>query len=306
MTETNADRQSDEIEALSAIYGDDWRMISDREYNIQIQPENDQSHGVNFEVIFTDDYPTDGPPHYQLSAPWLKGDARLKIQNALNDIYLENVGESIIYLWVEKIREFIQNQQESTGEDSDNEDTESPFCFGDEDIRLAQLEITSPEIVLQQEDESIDWECPPITTGEVIVDRNSRFVGHIAPVFHVKQTKLMLSKLKENKKIATATHNIYAYRILKDEAGGHPTFYQSCEDDGETHAGGRMLHLLQITDARNVMVVVTRWYGGVHLGPDRFKHINNCARILLDQHGYIKSKEEKKGPKSSGGKKKKK
>lgn len=42
--------QSDEIEALSAIYGDDWRMISDREYNIQIQPENDQSHGVNFEV----------------------------------------------------------------------------------------------------------------------------------------------------------------------------------------------------------------------------------------------------------------
>lgn len=43
-------------------------------------------------------------------------------------------------------------------------------------------------------------------------------------------------------------------------------------------------------DACNVMVVVTRWYGGVHLGPDRFKHINNCARQLLEEYGYIKTK----------------
>jgi len=43
-------------------------------------------------------------------------------------------------------------------------------------------------------------------------------------------------------------------------------------------------------DARNVIVVVTRWYGGVHLGPDRFKHINNCTRDLLEAHGYIKDK----------------
>lgn len=56
----------------------------------------------------------------------------------------------------------------------------------------------------------------------------------------------MLSSLKENKKIAAATHNIYACRILKDEHGGHPTFYQMCEDDGETHAGSRLLHLLQV------------------------------------------------------------
>ena len=34
-------------------------------------------------------------------------------------------------------------------------------------------------------------------------------------------------------------------------------------------------------DVRNAVVVVSRWYGGVHLGPDRFKHINNCARTLI-------------------------
>lgn len=307
MTETNVERQKEEIEALTSIYGDDWLMISDHEYNIHITAENDQSHGINLEINFTDGYPKDGPPNYQISAPWLKGESRQKIENALNDVYLENLGESLVYLWVEKIRELVQEILE-TGSKSPNENVSSDeeFCFGDEDIRLAQLELTSPESI-EQADDGSDWECPVITSGEVLVDRNSRFVGHIAPVFHVKQTKLMLSSLKENKKIASATHNIYACRILKDEHGGHPTFYQMCEDDGETHAGSRLLHLLQIVDARNVMVVVTRWYGGVHLGPDRFKHINNCARILLDQHGFIKSKEEKKGPKSSsGGKKKKK
>ena len=34
-------------------------------------------------------------------------------------------------------------------------------------------------------------------------------------------------------------------------------------------------------------VVVSRWFGGVHLGPDRFKDINNVARALLLQEGYV-------------------
>lgn len=72
---------------------------------------------------------------------------------------------------------------------------------------------------------------------------------------------------------------------------------QDSDDDGETAAGGRLLHLLQIVNAENVMVIVTRWYGGVLLGPARFTHINNAARMLLDQEGYIQNH-------SSAGKKK--
>ena len=34
-----------------------------------------------------------------------------------------------------------------------------------------------------------------------------------------------------------------------------------------------------------MMVVVSRWYGGIQLGPDRFKHINNVARVLLQSSG---------------------
>ncbi|XP_031431442.1 protein IMPACT isoform X1 [Clupea harengus] len=108
----------------------------------------------------------------------------------------------------------------------------------------------------------------------------------VVVVFYVFQVRLVLDKLYENKKIASATHNIYAYRIYCEDRN---TFLQDCEDDGETAAGARLLHLLQILDVQNVMVVVTRWYGGILLGPDRFKHINNSARNLLVQEGYTES-----------------
>uniref|UniRef100_A0A8C9WGC9 Impact RWD domain protein n=1 Tax=Scleropages formosus TaxID=113540 RepID=A0A8C9WGC9_SCLFO len=146
---------------------------------------------------------------------------------------------------------------------------------------------------------SEDEELPPIKHGEAITDRRSTFQPHLAPVVTPRQVKMVLDKLYENKKIASATHNIYAYRIFCEDKH---TFLQDCEDDGETAAGGRLLHLLQILDVRNVMVVVSRWYGGILLGPDRFKHICNCARNILVQEGYTESADESS---KAGGKNKK-
>jgi Uncharacterized protein family UPF0029 len=59
------------------------------------------------------------------------------------------------------------------------------------------------------------------------------------------------------------------------------------DDDGETAAGGRLAHLLQILEVPNVLVVVTRYFGGIHLGPDRFKHINQAARAALEVGGFL-------------------
>jgi putative IMPACT (imprinted ancient) family translation regulator len=82
--------------------------------------------------------------------------------------------------------------------------------------------------------------------------------------------------------------------------GPNDTSYQDCDDDGETAAGSRMLHLMQLMDVWDVMVVVTRWYGGILLGPDRFRIINTAAREALLLGGFAKEgKEEakKKGKK---------
>lgn len=62
-----------------------------------------------------------------------------------------------------------------------------------------------------------------------------------------------------------------------------------------------MLHMLQVTKATNVCVVVSRWFGGVHLGPDRFRQINNAARALLEVCGEINGATA--SAKVSGGKK---
>lgn len=77
---------------------------------------------------------------------------------------------------------------------------------------------------------------------------------------------------------------MYAYRIYVEQ---RKNYLQDCNDDGESQAGGRLLHLLQIVDVKNVIVIVTRWYGGIHLGPERFRHINNAARQILEASNLI-------------------
>uniref|UniRef100_A0A8C2B111 Impact RWD domain protein n=1 Tax=Cyprinus carpio TaxID=7962 RepID=A0A8C2B111_CYPCA len=148
------------------------------------------------------------------------------------------------------------------------------------DYSMLKLANQSAQLLSSASD---DEELPLIKHGETITDRRSTFQPHLAAVVTPKQVQRVLNHLYENKKIASATHNIYAYRIYCEDKN---SFLQDCEDDGETAAGGRLLHLLQILDVRNVLVVVSRWYGGILLGPDRFKHINNCARNILIQEGY--------------------
>lgn len=40
-------------------------------------------------------------------------------------------------------------------------------------------------------------------------------------------------------------------------------------------------------EVNNVLVVVTRQFGGTHLGADRFKHINQVARSALELGGFL-------------------
>jgi putative IMPACT (imprinted ancient) family translation regulator len=86
--------------------------------------------------------------------------------------------------------------------------------------------------------------------------------------------------LLSQNKIRRATHNILAYRIVRD-ISGRTTILQDYDDDGESGAGKKLMKLLELSKLENVMVVVSRWFGGILLGPDRFKDINNCARSLL-------------------------
>ncbi|CAH2284962.1 IMPACT isoform X2 [Pelobates cultripes] len=254
--------------------------------------------GTLCKVILPPEYPISAPPLYQLNAPWLRGQDRTILSDSLEELYLQNIGENILYLWVEKVREFlVEKSQTSDAADqgtSLKSTTEENYVDDDHEILLgAELSygLFQNSIVsgYMNDSEATKEDIPTVEHGEPISDRRSTFQAHLAHVVSPLQVKAVLNKLYENKKIAAATHNIYAYRIHSKKTN---TFIQDCEDDGETAAGKRLLHLMQILDARDVMVVVSRWYGGILLGPDRFKHINNCARNILVEHNYTNTMEE--------------
>uniref|UniRef100_A0A3B3WXS1 RWD domain-containing protein n=1 Tax=Poecilia mexicana TaxID=48701 RepID=A0A3B3WXS1_9TELE len=306
--EEDLQAQIEEVEALSSIYGDEWCVIDEasRIFCIKISSDaEEQKLTACLQIILPPDYPSAAPPIYQINAAWLRGSERAKLANSLEDIYVEHAGESILYLWVERIRDFLVEKSHSLGpgevlnvtaeEDVEDDDEDVP------DLRVLRETVEKTHFFL---DQANDEEIPPIKHGSPITDRRSTFQPHLAPVVTPRQVKMVVEKLYENKKIASATHNIYAYRIYCEDKH---SFLQDCEDDGETAAGGRLLHLLQILDVRDVMVVVSRWYGGILLGPDRFKHINNCARNILMDEGYVASTDEacKSGAKTKRSKSKK-
>ena len=50
-----------------------------------------------------------------------------------------------------------------------------------------------------------------------------------------------------------------------------------------------MAALLDMMQVQDVLVVVSRWYGGILLGPDRFKHIATVTRAILVANGFQSS-----------------
>ncbi|KAL9184332.1 hypothetical protein ACHAXT_002418 [Thalassiosira profunda] len=108
-------------------------------------------------------------------------------------------------------------------------------------------------------------------------------VAHVCSVTCMEHVQWALAELLFNdKKVAKATHNMFAYRFTNDD-----TLISDCDDDGEKGSGSKLAALLDMTGVENVLVVVSRWYGGVHLGPARFKWIAGVARDGLVQGGFL-------------------
>lgn len=94
-----------------------------------------------------------------------------------------------------------------------------------------------------------------------IIEKKSRFLGKIKLVETEAEAIAYIESIK--KQHWDARHNCFAYVI---GANGETV---RCSDDGEPSgtAGKPMLQVLQNQQLRNVVVVVTRYFGGVLLGP---------------------------------------
>lgn len=107
----------------------------------------------------------------------------------------------------------------------------------------------------------------------IITDRGSKYAVSGGECASAEDAKAFLKDLKRNKKFAKATHNTWA--CLTDGA-------VLKNDDGESGAGMVIVRMLEREGVRNQIVVVTRWYGGKHLGGDRFRHVQDAVRHYLE------------------------
>lgn len=153
---------------------------------------------------------------------------------------------------------------------------------------------------------------PPSTCAAArIEDRSSVFVGYVYPLTTASPTKIaaLLDNLTRvvhpsipvgmlppqfqhsapNRR--GSTHDMYAYRVLQLKPGrtglGGPSDFgmeHGQEDDGEAYGAEKIMRVIRELGASDVLVVVSRWYGGQLLGPARFDHITNVARAALQHY----------------------
>ncbi len=106
----------------------------------------------------------------------------------------------------------------------------------------------------------------------IISDRGSKYAVSGGPCGSEAEAKDFVRKLNRKKKFARATH--HSWGLLSADGPVK-------NDDGEAGAGMVILRILEREGVENEIVVVTRWYGGKHLGGDRFRHVQDAVYFYL-------------------------
>ena len=123
-----------------------------------------------------------------------------------------------------------------------------------------------------------------------IIEKKSKFIANLFRIDTEEEGEDIIKQIK--KKFHDARHNCYAYRIIKDNQ-----ILQRFSDDGEPSgtAGAPMLAILEKLELTNVLVVVTRYFGGILLGTgglvkaysEATKQAIGKAHIITIEQGYL-------------------
>ena len=119
-------------------------------------------------------------------------------------------------------------------------------------------------------------------TAELTVER-SRFIGHCCEVATEVEAKAFITQIREEH--SQANHNCYAYRI---GSGGNPLEYYNDHGEPSGTAGKPILGAIQRLNLTNVVVVVTRYFGGKKLGVrGLIESYGQTATLTLNKAGTI-------------------
>lgn len=113
--------------------------------------------------------------------------------------------------------------------------------------------------------------------------KDSRFYATLYPVSSQKDVNTYLEKVKDE--LPGASHHVYAYNYLEGERS-----VARESDDGEPagSSGPPLARVLKGTGLSNVMVVVTRYFGGTKLGLGGLaRAYSQAGRLVLDEAEVI-------------------
>jgi len=131
--------------------------------------------------------------------------------------------------------------------------------------------------------------------GEARLDRQgSEFIGIVVPVDTVDEAEAVIDNEQET--YPDATHHVPAYRVPAGEASAarpveaETMLREWCSDDGEPSgsSGKPALNVLVQQDLRNLVAVVTRYYGGTNLGVGGLARAYSAAvKEAVDDAGIV-------------------
>ncbi|KAJ7253044.1 imprinted and ancient [Mycena haematopus] len=289
-----------EIEVLQSIYGDDaiqlWVPSGNKHHDPAVTryeavlslPSPHEDVSIRVLVSLPENYPAAAPPQLQLLSRYVGAfgaDAHL-----FGEILRTFISSASGVEWVPDavcVFDGLQSVLDRcAGWYGDHLSADAAGAMVRADTHPEQQSALAPSV---SRTSPISTELPPMPEGieifvtEPITDRKSAFVGRACAISDPSEVPIILAHLVSDRRISRAAHPVInAWRCKVGSL-----LHQDNDDDGETAAGGRLAHLLHILEVDNVLVVVTRYFGGIHLGPDRFKHINQAARNALDLGGFL-------------------
>ena len=94
-----------------------------------------------------------------------------------------------------------------------------------------------------------------------IIEKKSKFIANMFYIESCEEAEKIIKNTR--KKYFDAKHNCIAYRVIENEQ-----IIEKSSDDGEPSgtAGGPMLNILRKNEFVNVLIIVTRYFGGILLG----------------------------------------
>ncbi len=120
-------------------------------------------------------------------------------------------------------------------------------------------------------------------------ERKSKFIGYAKPISNKKEAESFIQQIKS--KHPDATHNCSAYKVIDNGQE-----YFKTDDDGEPSgtAGKPMGDIITYMEVSNLVVVATRYFGGIKLGASGLvRNYAKTAKLAIQDAGieeYIEKK----------------